>query len=80
MVDPRLETQARKPVTRRLSTPMRFLLFLFPSPVLFAAQPNGLISFSDDHGSAGQRKDWSGITANARDVSAIVKRVRGGEA
>lgn len=27
-----------------------------------------------------QRKDWSGITANARDVSAIVKRVRGGEA
>lgn len=27
-----------------------------------------------------QRKDWSGITANARDVSAIVKRVRGSEA
>ncbi|MCX6960752.1 MAG: bifunctional 4-hydroxy-2-oxoglutarate aldolase/2-dehydro-3-deoxy-phosphogluconate aldolase [Verrucomicrobia bacterium] len=27
-----------------------------------------------------QRKDWNSITANAREVSAIVKRVRGGEA
>ena len=27
-----------------------------------------------------QRKNWNGITANAREVSATVKRVRGGEA
>lgn len=37
---------------QRFSATMRSLLFLFLSPVLFAAQPNVLILFSDDHGSA----------------------------
>lgn len=37
---------------RRFSAAMRSLLFLLLSPVLFAAQPNVLILFSDDHGSA----------------------------